>query len=163
MKKSPSSTSAPGGGGIVWLAYLPNLKVPENSNEADDIQGNGTAAGATVSFLQILLKTIVVASLLLLCFHSLYKWNKFADTCFNMTGVWMSVPPISILQDTAPTLWRIPAIPKHPNTWLSTFFRDSVGSMEHFFLECSRFCKMGWGCSKSWVNKNKAEKASSQC
>lgn len=94
--KSPSSISVPAGESIVWLAYLPNLKVLENSNEADDIQGNCTAAGPTVTFLQILLKMIVVASLPLIRFHSLYKWNKFADTYFNMTGVWMSVPPISI-------------------------------------------------------------------
>lgn len=97
------------GGSIVWLAYLSNLKVPENSNEADDIQGNGTAAGPTVTFLRILLKMIALASLLSLRFRSLYKWNKFADTYFNMTGVWMSVPPISILRDTASTPWRITA------------------------------------------------------
>lgn len=131
--KSPSSTSVPGGESIAWLAYLPNLKVPENSNEADDIQGNGTAAGPTVTFLQILLQMIVVASLLLLRFRSLYKWNKFVDAYFNITGVWMSAPPISILRDTAPTPWRILGILKHPTNWLISFFRDSLGSKEHLF------------------------------
>lgn len=86
--KSLSSTSLPGGKSIVWLAYLANLKVPENSNEADDMQGNGTAARPTVTFLQILLKMIVVASLPLVRFCSLYKWNKFvAFNLFSFTGI----------------------------------------------------------------------------